>query len=88
MGNGEMLDAGRFGPVSDEQVASMFSNLGAYVCDSSKSAEFTYSLEGRNVTMKDSFGRSLTQRHLNSFNCGLAGSFGQFIRRSDKTSKK
>jgi hypothetical protein len=87
VGDGEMLDVNKFAPVSGEQVASMFRVFGARICDPSGPAEFTFSLEGRNVTMRDSAGKSLTQGHINAFNCGMAGSFGQFIRRSDKAAR-
>lgn len=86
VGNGEILDANRFVPVSGEQVASMFRDFGARICDASE-AEFVFWLEERNVTMKDRAGRSLTQGHINAFRCGMAGSFGQFVRRSDKAAR-
>jgi hypothetical protein len=87
VGNGEMLDVNKFVPVSGEQVASKFRDFGARICGPSDPAEFTFSLEGRNVTMRDMAGKSLTQGHINAFNCGMAGSFGQFIRRSDKAAR-
>ena len=86
VGDGEMLDANKFVPVSGEQVASMFRDFGARICEPSE-AEFVFSLEDRNVTMKDRAGNSLTQGHINAFRCGMAGSFGQFIRRSDKAAR-
>lgn len=87
VGNGEMLDGNRFVPVSGEQVASMFRDFGARICEASEPAEFTFLLEGRNATMRDSAGKSLTQGHINAFNCGMSGSFGQFIRHSDKAAR-
>jgi hypothetical protein len=87
LGHGEMLDVNKFVPISSDQVASMFREFGARICDPSEVAEFTFSLEGRNVTMKDRTGNSLTQGHINAFNCGMAGSFGQFIRRCDKAAR-
>jgi hypothetical protein len=86
VGNGEMLDFHRFVSISGEQVADMFRHLGARICSPSEGPEFTFVLEGPNVTMTNGAGASLTQGHINAFNCGMAGSFRRFIRRCDKAS--